>query len=73
MPRIRKAAASGVSMHEAFECYICRKVMALFGADASRCPGCGSVHGKSIAKHHVGGKAGARSAGARARRRATKR
>jgi ribosomal protein L40E len=60
-------------MSEAFECYICRKVMALFGADASRCPGCGSVHGKLIAKHHVGGTPKARSPGARIRRRATKR
>jgi hypothetical protein len=60
-------------MSEAFECYICRKVMAIFGADPSRCPGCGSVHGKLIARHHVGGKAKARSAGARVRRRATKR
>jgi hypothetical protein len=62
---------SGEYMSEAFECFICRKVMALFGADPSRCPGCGSVHGKLIAKHHVNGKAKARSAGARARRRST--
>jgi hypothetical protein len=55
---------------EAFECYICRKVMALFGGDPNRCPGCGSVHGKSITKQHVGGEAKARRGGARARRRA---
>jgi hypothetical protein len=59
-------------MSEAFECFICRKVMAIFGADPSRCPGCGSVHGKSIAKHHVGGKTKTRGAGGRARRRPAK-
>jgi len=59
-------------MSEAFECFICRKVLAIFGADPSRCPGCGSVHGKSIAKHHVGGKTKTRGAGVRARRRLAK-
>jgi hypothetical protein len=59
-------------MHEAFECYICRKVMAIFGGDPSRCPGCGGVHGKLLAKHHVDGTAKPRSAGARTRRRPAK-
>jgi hypothetical protein len=71
MPQIRKAALTGASVHEAFECYICRKVMAIFGGDPNRCPGCGGVHGKLLAKHHVVG-AKARSAGARARGRPTK-
>ena len=49
---------------EAFECYICRKVMALFGADSSRCPGCGAVHGRLITKDHIveGAKTGTRRA-----------
>jgi hypothetical protein len=42
-------------MFEAFECFVCRQVMALFGADASRCPGCGSVHGRRIPRTHVNG------------------
>jgi Zn finger protein HypA/HybF involved in hydrogenase expression len=41
-------------MFEAFECFLCRKVMTLFGADASRCPGCGSVHGKVVTQRHFG-------------------
>ena len=61
--------AAGDSVAEAFDCYICRKVIVLIGADPSRCPGCGSVHGKSIAKHQVGGKAKARRTRTRARRR----
>jgi hypothetical protein len=40
-------------MFEAFECFVCRQVMALLGADASRCPGCGSVHGAKIRRAHV--------------------
>jgi ribosomal protein L40E len=44
-------------MFEAFECFVCRQVMALFGADASRCPGCGSVHGRAIRHAHVSGAA----------------
>jgi hypothetical protein len=40
-------------MFEAFECFVCRQVMALLGADSSRCPGCGSVHGKVIRRAHV--------------------
>jgi len=66
----QRAAQDSVS--EAFECYICRTVMALIGGDPNRCPACGSVHGKSITKHHVGGKAKARRA-ARSRRRPTRR
>jgi hypothetical protein len=65
----RGQTAAGDSVSEAFDCYICRKVMVLIGADPSRCPGCGSAHGKLITKQHVGGKAKARRAGARARRR----
>jgi hypothetical protein len=42
-------------MFEAFECFLCRQVMAIFGADASRCPGCGSLHGKAIRRAHVNG------------------
>jgi hypothetical protein len=51
-------------MFEAFECFVCRKVMSLFGADPNRCPGCGSVHGKLITKGHFhkGAKAGSRRA-----------
>ena len=59
-------------MHEAFECYICRKVMAIFGGDPSRCPGCGGVHGKLLAKRHVGGAVKTRSAGKPGRRRPAK-
>jgi len=72
MPRIRRAAATGASVSEAFECYICRKVMAIFGGDPNRCPGCGAVHGKLLTKRHVDGTAKARSASARARRRPAK-
>jgi hypothetical protein len=56
-------------MFEAFECFVCRQVMALFGADASRCPGCGSVHGRAIRRTHVNGalkrRQSARTAGRR--------
>jgi len=40
-------------MFEAFECFMCRQVLALFGADSSRCPGCGSSHGKLITRDHL--------------------
>jgi phage FluMu protein Com len=44
-------------MFEAIECFVCSQVLALFGADASRCPGCGSVHGRAIRRAHVNGTA----------------
>ena len=52
-------------MSEAFECFLCRKIMVLFGGDPNRCPGCGSSHGKLLTKKHVdhqfiAGKRGAR-------------
>jgi hypothetical protein len=56
-------------MFEAFECFMCRQVLVLFGADSSRCPGCGSSHGKLITRDHLhqGSKDRARSKrGARA-------
>jgi hypothetical protein len=40
-------------MFEAFECFMCRQVMALFGADPSRCPGCGSSHGKLVTRDPI--------------------
>jgi hypothetical protein len=47
-------------MFEAFECFVCRRVMALIGADPTRCPGCAAVHGKLIRRAHVAPAAGAR-------------
>jgi hypothetical protein len=40
-------------MFEAFECFVCRKVMALIGGDPNRCPECGAVHGSLIKKSHI--------------------
>jgi hypothetical protein len=57
-------------MSEAFECYVCRKVMVLFGADPNRCPGCGSVHGKAVAKRHIDRAAKARTGRARLQKQA---